>query len=363
MAKYISNLDQSITLRSGVTLPNRIAMGPLTNNQSNQDGTLHEDEFQWLTKRAGHFGLVSTCAAYVSKEGRAWEGQLGISDDIHLPGLTHMAKAISEAGSVPLVQLHHAGKKAEQAPQKISTIDSEDTNGATQADIERIVWDFVDAAQRAEKAGFAGIEIHGANGYLFTQFLAPIDNPRNDAYSGDISGRARFLRETIQAVRSATSDNFMLNVRISPVDTWDQRGLVLDDSIKLAQWLAEDGVDIIHLSLRNAGGPAPFEDNEVPVVRAIRDAVPNEVKIASAGGVWTREDAEKVELAGADIVVLGKASIVHPDWPTISRSPDFSPKSQPWAPEYLKQVSVGPKFIKYLQRIPGLVVGGKPPRI
>ena len=76
----------------------------------------------------------------------------------------------------------------------------------------------------------------------------------------------------------------------------------------------------------------------------------------------TREEAVTVEQVGADIVVLGKASIIHPDWPTVSKSKNFIPKSSPWDPEYLKQVSVGPKFIKYLQRIPGLVEGGKPPR-
>ncbi len=357
-----SNLDKILALRSGFTLPNRIAMAPLTNNQSNSDGTLHEDEFRWLTRRGGHFGLVSTCATFVSQEGRAWEGQLGISDDKHLPGLTRLAKTLTSTGSVPIVQLHHAGKKAELASQKLSSDDTEDARAATQADISRIVKEFSTAAQRAEKAGFAGVEIHGANGYLFTQFLAPQDNHRQDTYGGDIENRARFLRETVQAVRAETSHNFIVAVRISPVDTWDQRGLVMADSIKLVKWLAEDGVDIIHLSLRDASGPAPFENSSIPVVRLIRDAVSPEVKIAVAGGIRTREDAQKVEIAGADIIALGKVSIVHPDWPVASKKDNFSPKSQPWEPEYLRQVSVGPAFIKYLQRIPGLVVGGKPPR-
>ncbi|OLS24971.1 MAG: NADPH dehydrogenase [Candidatus Heimdallarchaeota archaeon LC_2] len=360
MNNFTSKLDEKLTLRSGITLPNRIAMAPLTNNQSNSDGTLHEDEFQWLTKRAGNFGLISTCAAFVSQEGRAWEGQLGISNDKHLPGLVRFSEALIKAGSVPIIQLHHAGIKAELAQEKISTIDSGDARGATQSDIERIICDFTLAAQRAEHAGFMGVEVHGANGYLFTQFLSPQDNPRDDLYGGNLEGRARFLRQTVQSIRNATSSNFMISVRISPLDTWDHRGLLISDSIKLAQWLTADGVDIIHLSLKDASGPPPFEKNVVPVVRSIRDAIPNKVKIAVAGGIRTREDARKAESAGADIVVIGKASIVHPDWPRVSKSNDFVPISAPWDPNYLHQVSVGPKFVKYLQRIPGLVLGGMP---
>ena len=208
-----SLLDQPITLRCGVILPNRIVLAPLTNTQSNTDGTLHDDEFRWLTRRAGSFGLVSTCAAYVSEEGHAWVGQLGISNDIHIPGLTRLANAITLAGSIPIIQLHHGGKKADQAPQKISTVDSDGVVGASNTDIERIISEFATAAKRAQKAGFAGVEIHGANGYIFTQFLAPADNPRNDEYGGSIENRARFLLETVKAVRSATSSDFMVNVR------------------------------------------------------------------------------------------------------------------------------------------------------
>ncbi|MFW9780376.1 MAG: NADH:flavin oxidoreductase [Candidatus Heimdallarchaeota archaeon] len=358
-----SKLDKPLILRCGVTLPNRIAMAPLTNTQSNLDGTLHEDEFSWLTQRAGHFGLISTCAAFVSEEGHAWKGQLGISGDQHIPGLTRLAKAITSAGSVPIVQLHHAGSKATIAPRKISTVSWEEVRAASQADIDRIVEDFATAAYRAEQAGFSGVEIHGANGYIFTQFLAPRDNPRTDDYGGDVKGRAKFLRETVKAVREATSNTFMVNVRISPVDiSKDRRGLTLGDSSRLAQWLAEDGVDIIYLSLRDASGPAPFEKGDLPVVKIIRDAVPSEVKIAAAGGIWTRADARKTEAAGADIIVVGKASIIHPDWPSISQSTDFSPKLPPWDPDHLRQVGVGSNFLKYLNRSPGLVVGGTAPR-
>lgn len=343
-----TNLENPLQLRCGSILPNKFAMAPLTNTQSNLDGTLSEDEYNWLTARAGQFGLLSTCATFVSKEGQAWKGQLGISEPEHLPGLTKLASAITSAGSLVIVQLHHAGDKADCAPQKISASASEGVNEATKEDIERIKKDFVKAALMAEQAGFSGVEIHGANGYIFTQFLSPVLNKRSDEYGGSIENRARFLRETLQAVRKVVSKTFIVFVRISPVDTFNRLGLILEDSKKVAQWLAEDGADVIHLSLRNARGPSPFEESTIPVVTAIREAVPKEVKVAVAGGVWTRADAEETEAAGADIIVLGRASIIHHNWVEVSKRPDFKPHLPPWDVESLKKEKVGSNFVDYL---------------
>lgn len=355
----MSLLDQPLQLRCGVTLPHRVAMAPLTNTQSNLDGTLHEDEYRWLVRRAGHFGLVSTCAAFVSEEGHAWRGQLGVSSDDHVPGLTRLAAGIREAGSIAIVQLHHGGEQASLAPQKLSTVDADGIRGATRQDIDRVIDDFVAAARRCETAGFDGVEIHGANGYLFTQFLAPEDNPRTDEYGGDLAGRARLLRQTVRAVRSATSPDFAVGVRLSPVDRRTRRGLVLEDGVQVAAWMAEDGVDFVHLSLGDASGPAPHEDTGVIVATAIREALPADVALLAAGGIWTREDAECAEAAGVDVVVLGRAAIAQPDWPSASREPNFEPVRPPWDPVFLRSVDVGPDLVDYLRQMSGMVAGGK----
>lgn len=344
-----NSIDDPLTLRCRAVLPNRIALAPLTNTQSNLDGTLHENELKWLVRRAGNFGLLSTCATFVSEEGHAWKGQLGIADDKHLPGLTKLAKALTEAGSKPIVQLHHGGSKADQAPQKISSSASEGVLSATKDDIARITEDFVQAALRAEQAGFAGVEVHGANGYIFTQFLGTELNHRDDEYGGDIQGRAKFLRETVQAIRKKVSSSFIVNVRISPVDYYIKRGLYLKDSLQVVKWMVKDGVDVIHLSLRDAKGPGPYETNKTPVVSAIHSVIPESVKLASAGGIWTRQDAQETVNAGADIVVLGKAAIIHPEWPSQSLSPNFEPNMPPWNEDSLKQVDVSPNFINYLR--------------
>ena len=357
----MSALDEPITLPCGLELTNRMAMAPLTNTQSNPDGTLHSDELKWLQRRAqGGWGLISTCATFVSSEGHCWVGQLGAATDAHTPGLQRLADALWEAGAPPIVQLQHGGAKADQAAVKLSTVDGDGVRGATESDIERVIGDFVAAARRVEKAGFAGIELHGANGYLFTQFLAPDDNPRTDGYGGDIAGRARFLRETLVAVRRAVSYDFAVGVRLSPVDGWTQRGLRLADGVQVAAWLAEDGADFIHLSLSDASGPAPHEEGTPAVVTAVRAAVDPKVPVFAAGGIGTREDAEEALTAGATVAVVGRTSIPHPNWPRASAAAGFAPMPRPWDPDYLRSVAVGPGLLKYISNFPGFVVGGAP---
>lgn len=357
----MSSLLAPLSLRCGVTLPNRIALAPMTNKQSNPDGTLHDDELRWLVRRAG-FGLLLTCATSVSAEGRAWDGQLGAGRDDHLPGLTRLAAALRGAGAAPFVQLHHGGALASLAPQKLSTVDGDGVRGATLDDLSRVVADFVAAARRAEQAGFSGVEIHGANGYLFTQFLSPADNPRTDRYGGDVAGRARLLRETLRAVRAAVSPGFAVGVRISPVDVWSARGLRLADSEQLAVWLAEDGADYVHLSLMDASGAPPHEETDAPVARVIRAALPPEVPLVVAGSIWTPADAARAVEAGADVIALGRSAIGNPSWPERVMAGGEAPLMPPWPPAHLRSVDISERFVAYLRRFPGLVTDGRPPR-
>lgn len=353
--------EHPLDLRCGVTLSNRLALAPLTNVQSHSDGTLGDDELRWLVRRAaGGFALISTCATYVSEEGKAWDGQLGIANDAHVDGLTRLAAALHEHDTRAIVQLHHAGAKAALAPElKLSTVDGDGIRGATPADLTRVVDDFVAAANRAVQAGFDGVEIHGANGYLFTQFLSPSDNPRSDAYGQALQGRARLLRRTMRAVRESVPSDFIVGVRLSPVDTYARRGLVLRDSVAVGRWMAADGADFVHLSLRNAAGPPPFEDTETPVVTAFRDALPDDVALSAAGGVWDVADLQNAAKAGADVAVVGRAAIGDPDWARRVSESAFEPVRPPWTQQQLVDADVGEAFRGYLSGMPGLVVGGR----
>jgi len=354
-------VNQSLSLRSGRSIAGRIGLAPLTNLQSQADGRLGDDELAWQARRAaGGFPWLSTCAAFVSEEGHAWEGQLGIANDDHLAGLTRLATAMRAHGGFAVAQLHHGGAKAELAPTKLSTVDGERQRAATPEDLARVEADFVAAARRARDAGFDGVEIHGANGYLFTQFLAPGDNPRADEWGGSLEGRARLLRDVLRAVRAALPHPFTVGVRLSPVDLWTPRGLVLADGLQVGQWLADDGADFLHLSLGQAAGPPPHESDQPPVARAFRDAVPADVPILAAGGLWTPADVADAHAAGVDLAILGRAAIGNPDWPKLSSQSAFEPIRPPWSIAHLQSVAIGPDFVGYLSRFPGLVEGGRP---
>ena len=123
----------------------------------------------------------------------------------------------------------------------------------------------------------------------------------------------------------------------------------------------KDGADWVHLSLGDASGPPPHEDGP-PVVQAVRAAVRDDVPVFAAGGIWTREDAERALEAGADVVVVGRAAIIHPDWPRVSGRDGWTPHRPPWTEDALRKAAVGTALIDYLGRFAGLVEGGEEPR-
>ena len=161
----MTDLFEPLVLARGPAMKNRLMLAPLTNQQSRPDGTLSDEEFHWLTKRAsGGFGLVMTAAAHVQAVGQGFAGQLGVFGDQHLEGLTRLASEIKARGSLAAVQLHHAGNRAPAALVGAAVCPSDDpktgARGLTQAEVEQLRDDFIAAAKRAEKAGFDGVEVH-----------------------------------------------------------------------------------------------------------------------------------------------------------------------------------------------------------
>ena len=187
----MADLFSPMTMAHGPAMKNRFMLAPLTNLQSHPDGRLSDDEFRWLTKRAeGGFGLTMTCAAHVQAVGQGFPGQLGVFGDQHLEGLTRLASAIKANGSVAALQMHHAGNRspADLVGTPVCPSDDPETGarGLLLAEVEQLVEDFVAAAVRSEKAGFDGVEIHGAHGYILAQFLSPEVNRREDRYGGSV---------------------------------------------------------------------------------------------------------------------------------------------------------------------------------
>ena len=322
-------LFQPLTLRCGLVVPNRIALAPMTNGQSLPDGRLGEDELNWLARRAdGGFGMIETCAAYVSLDGKAWAGELGVDRDDDLPGLTRLAARIKQGGAAAIVQLFHGGLRAE--PPLI---------GPQNADVARLIEDFAAAAQRCERAGFDGVELHGAHGYILCQFLSRTQNPGRP-----FEARAGVVRDVMRAVRARVSPRFCVGVRLSLEDRGNAEGLDLDESLQVARWLADDGADFIHASLWNASKPTHKRPDEHPIP-LVRAAVPGDVAVIVAGALWTHADAEAALAKGADMVAIGRSAIVNPDWPR-SDGVVHTPVTR----EQLASVAVSPAFQGYLTR-------------
>lgn len=357
-------LFEPVTFRHGAVAPNRLALAPLTNGQSDDDGTLGDDERRWLARRAaGGFGVVATCASHVAPDGKGFAGQLGIWSDAHLHGLTALAAEIASHGALGLVQLYHGGVRSPssltgQQPWSASVFhedrpEFETPRAATDDDIHGVIGQFRDAAVRADRAGFAGVELHGAHGYLLSQFLSATMNTRGDAWGGDIAGRARLLREVTRSVRAVTRPGFVVGVRISPEDFGYTRGVDLDETLTVAKWLADDGIDFLHLSLWNVERMTAKRPAEHPIT-AFRAALPGDVRIMAAGKVWEAAQAEAAIARGADLVAVGRAGIVNPDWPTLVR--DGAPVRHPplTVAEYAAR-DVSPRFVAYLRRFDGMV--------
>jgi 2,4-dienoyl-CoA reductase-like NADH-dependent reductase (Old Yellow Enzyme family) len=360
-------LLRSLRLRSGTELRNRLALAPLTNAQSGEDGTLHDDEACWLLRRArGGFGLTETCAAYVLASGQGFDGQLGIADDRHEAAVRPWAAALAATGTCAVVQLVHGGLRA---PRRLTgeqpvapwggyveqgAKDFEVPRGLSTDEVAAVADAFVTAAIRCHRAGFGGVELHAAHGYLLSQFLSRTMNPRDDGWGGSLPGRARLLRAVAARVRVVCPPPFVVGVRLSPEDRGNARGLDLDESLAVASWLADDGVDFVHLSLWDAAQNTTKRP-EAHAARLFRDSLPAEVALVAAGGVWTRADAERLHDHGADVVAVGRAAILDPDWPRHVIEQGHAPVRGPKTPEELAAVDVSPRFVSYLRRFGGLV--------
>jgi 2,4-dienoyl-CoA reductase-like NADH-dependent reductase (Old Yellow Enzyme family) len=355
-----SVLYEPLTFRSGAVMPNRIALAPLTNGQSLPDGRLGDDELGWLARCAdGGFGMVETCAAYVGLDGKAWDGELGVDRDDDLPGLVRLADRLRRGGALAFVQLFHGGVRATRrlSGEQVWSASTwqedaatfEVPRPATADDISRAIDQFAAAARRCQIAGFDGIELHGAHGYLLSQFMSSTMNPRTDGWGGDLVGRARLIREVARAVRARVGARFTVGVRLSLEDRGYARGLDLDDNLTLARWLADDGVDFVHASLWDSGAMTKkYPDRHV--VPLLRAALPRDVAVIACGGLWTAADAIALRERGADIIALGRAAICNPDWPRAARVPGWEPRRPPMTRAELGERSISPVFIEYLTR-------------
>jgi len=313
-----------------LTLNNRFVMPAMGSSHGEADGTVGQELIEYYAARArGGFGLLITEFVYVSPEGCAVPGQLRIDDDKYIPGFRALADRIHAEGGKIMMQIHHAGRETVSqvsgfqpvAPSAVPCpVNRELPHELTAEEAYGIIERFGDAAVRAQKAGFDGVEIHGAHGYLVAQFASSYSNKRADEFGGDIAGKGKFPAEVIRNIKKKCGKDFPLIFRISGEERVEG-GRQIGETVLICKALEEAGADAIHVSTGvYASMPYIIAPSHMPfgynlyAARAVKDAV--QIPVIGVGRITDPAVAEHAVASGAaDFVSLGRASIADPSFP------------------------------------------------
>jgi 2,4-dienoyl-CoA reductase-like NADH-dependent reductase (Old Yellow Enzyme family) len=332
------SLFSPLSLRE-TTVPNRVMVSPMC-QYSTADGVATDWHQVHLGSRAvGGAGIVMTEATAVEPRGRITPHDLGIWSQEHADALAPITEFIRSYGSVPAIQLAHAGRKASKTrPWDGSDPLQPDDGGwetvapsgesypyedeppaqraMTSEDVEDVTQAFVEAAKRADDAGFEIAEVHAAHGYLLHEFLSPVTNDRDDEYGGSFENRTRLVREITAAVREVWPDEKPVFVRISATD-WlpDRDSWDLDQSARLAPLLAEAGADLVDVS---AGGIHPDQQipdsgpgYQIPYAERVRENT--DAAVGAVGGITEAEQADQlIRNERADLAIVGREHLRDP---------------------------------------------------
>ena len=353
--------DSPIQFPCGLTMHNRFMLAPMTNRQSHENGMLSDEELHWLTMRAeGGFGLVITCASHVQEVGKGFPGQLGIFSDALNEGHHRITTRIREFGSRAVIQLHHAGMRSpadiiHQQPVCPSDHEQPDARGLTLEEVWQLRDDFIAAANRARACGYHGVEVHGAHGYILTQFLSPEINHRMDEYGGSLANRSRLLFEIVDGIRATCGPKFLLGVRLSP----EKFGMDIREIRTVSQQLIDDhSIDLLDISLwdcfKQPDGPR-YQDRSLLEHFTALDR--KKVVLTVAGKIRSGQDVQHILDAGVDVVSIGRSGILHHDFPLrVMEDPNFEPVATPVSEQYLFGEGLSAKFVEYMRRWPDFVL-------
>ena len=356
----MNKLNDNIVFPCGISMKNRFMLAPLTNTQSYEDGTLSNDEFSWLTLRAkGNFGITMSCASHVQEVGKGFPGQLGIFDDKHIDGLKRLTNEIRKYKSLSVAQLHHAGMRSPEdiigeSPVCPSADEETKSRSLSNEEVNFLRDDFINAAVRAKKSGYDGVELHGAHGYILCQFLSSSINKREDEYGGSLENRSRIIFEIIDGIRSECGKGFLLGIRLSA----ERFGIKLSESKTLCQKLIDDGkIDFLDISLWDSfKDPVEEEHKDKTLLQHFTELNRKEVLLTVAGNIRTGEDVDKIISSDVDFATIGRAAILHHDFPNkVLENQGFIPIDTPSPKEHLRKEGLSEKFIEYLKVFKGFV--------
>ena len=300
----------------------RVIMPPIATYKCDEEGFVTDDVCEYYASRAANpnVSLIITEHSFINKQGQAKPRQMSIADDACIPGLSRLVNTIHENGAKAVAQINHAGLAAKSevtgmtvvGPNVIGRGNGESENidqprELTKEEIKSIVEDFAKAAARAKAAGYDGVEIHSAHGYLLNQFYSPLTNRRGDEYGGPVENRVRIHREVIQAVRAAVGEGYPVFIRLGACD-YMEGGSQVEDASSASKLFEEAGVDLIDITGGMCGyvreghsEPGYFSNASI--------AIKNEVSlpVILTGGVKTVAEAEALmESGAADLIGVGR---------------------------------------------------------
>lgn len=320
------DIKNGYTFKNGIKLRNRFVLAPMTTYSSNVDLTLSDEEEVYYNARAKSFGMIITAATAVSKDAQAFENQISIRDDRYLESMTKLANTIKKEGSVAICQLQHGGRMSVpglQINQRIVAPSAIKANrdyavvpeALKTSEIYDIIDDFKNAVKRAYKAGFDGIELHGANTYLLQQFVSGSSNKRTDEFGGDIQNRLRFIKLLLESVMDAKKTMlrpFIVGYRLSPEEI-EEDGITIDDTIQLVHLLKSFNLDYIHLSIKRYDATSLRDESDtVPIVERVQAVIRSQIPLIGVGALNSKTAVEKAHNLGMDLFGIGMAALADP---------------------------------------------------
>ncbi|MEH7072751.1 NADH-dependent flavin oxidoreductase [Neobacillus drentensis] len=327
-SKY-APLFETFSFSNGVSLKNRIVMAPMTNFSSNSDGTVTDAEVNYYGRRSGGVGMVITACTYVTANGKGFHGEFGGDRDELIPSLRKIATAIKKQGAKAVLQIFHGGRQvpSELVPnQDVVSASNVPAEGAgkpvprelTDPEILAIINDFGETTRRAIEAGYDGVEIHGANGYLIQQFFSPHSNRREDKWGGSLEKRLAFPLAIVDEVKKVaaehTNEPFIVGYRFSPEEP-ETPGITMADTLVLIDALAKKNLDYLHVSLQDFWStPRRGVDDTRSRIEIIQERVGKTVPVIGVGSLYTVDDALKAIQSGVPLIALGREMIIDPDW-------------------------------------------------
>jgi 2,4-dienoyl-CoA reductase (NADPH2) len=323
---------------SGVTLRNRVVMAPMTTWSANPDGSVSEAELEHYRRRAQGVGLVITGCTHVLENGIGFTDEFAAHDDRFIPSLRRLAESAKSGGALAILQIFHAGNKAvvdaipNGEPVSASGVSAlpgpfnpkrVTSRALSHEEVLDVIHAFGQAARRAIEAGFDGVELHGAHGFLIQNFFSPRYNLRTDDWGGSLEERMRLplaiVREVQAQIAVHARKPFLLGYRFSPEEREDG-GYRLADVCRLLDALIEAGVDYLHASLNDILGAVPLGEDPRLTAEQLVAHVSGRVPLMGAGQLRTPAAAQAALALGLPLVAVGKGLIINPDWVALSQA-------------------------------------------